>query len=130
MKRTKWIWIVILIALAAGGSYWGWKRGDESVAEARYAPVRVERGNIDVSIQSTATIRPEDIRISADSEYDISGKIEKTSFEGTATRLWIKCADTRFVVLTPKADFSAGQPASIHLPPEKIRVFPPESETG
>lgn len=77
---------------------------------------------------STATIRPEDILISADSAYDIQGRVQKTSFEGTATRIWLTCADTRFVVLTPNADFVPGQKACIHLPPEKIRVFPPDSE--
>jgi ABC-type Fe3+/spermidine/putrescine transport system ATPase subunit len=79
---------------------------------------------------STATIRPEDILISVDSEYDVKGRVEKTSFEGTATRVWFACAGTRFVVLTPNPDFCVGQPASIDLPPDKIRVFPHESDKG
>ncbi len=77
----------------------------------------------------TATIRPEDIRLSLDAEYDLHGKIAKTNFEGSATRIWVKCRDTRFVVLTSGNDFEPGQSVCIHLPPDKIRIFPSGTES-
>ncbi len=76
----------------------------------------------------TATIRPEDIRLSFDAKHDLHGKIVKTNFEGSATRIWVKCKDTRLVVLTSNIDFEPGQSVGIDLPPDKIRIFPSETE--
>jgi ABC-type Fe3+/spermidine/putrescine transport system ATPase subunit len=73
---------------------------------------------------AVATIRPEDILISRDAGYDIKGRVQKTNFEGSATRIWISCKDTSMVVLTSDAGFSPGQRVEIYLPPEKIRIFP------
>jgi ABC-type Fe3+/spermidine/putrescine transport system ATPase subunit len=77
----------------------------------------------------TATIRPEDIRITPESKYELQGRIQKTNFEGSATRIWVQCKGNRFVILTPDADFSPGQTVSLHLPPEKIRIFPAEEKS-
>jgi ABC-type Fe3+/spermidine/putrescine transport system ATPase subunit len=74
----------------------------------------------------TATIRPEDILITSGSKYNLPGRVQKTTFEGSATRIWVQCKGNRFVVLTSEADFSAGQNVRLHLPPEKIRIFPSE----
>ena len=75
----------------------------------------------------TATIRPEDIIIAAESEYDLQGQVQKTNFEGSATRVWVQCKGYRFAILTSQADFSPGQTVGLHLPPEKIRIFPSEA---
>ena len=72
----------------------------------------------------TATIRPEDIVIASDSNYPLRGQVQKTNFEGSTTRIWVQCKDNRFVVLTSDAEFSPGQNVGLHLPPEKIRIFP------
>jgi ABC-type Fe3+/spermidine/putrescine transport system ATPase subunit len=72
----------------------------------------------------TATIRPEDIIITSESKYNLQGQVQKTNFEGSATRIWVQCQGNRFVVLTSDADFSPGQNVGLHLPPEKIRIFP------
>lgn len=72
----------------------------------------------------TATIRPEDILITSGSKYNLQGQVQKTNFEGSATRIWVQCQGNRFVVLTSGADFSPGQNVGLHLPPEKIRIFP------
>jgi ABC-type Fe3+/spermidine/putrescine transport system ATPase subunit len=72
----------------------------------------------------TATIRPEDILIASEPKYNLQGRVQKTSFEGSATRIWVQCQRTRFVVLTSNADFSPGQNVGLLLPPEKIRIFP------
>jgi ABC-type sugar transport system ATPase subunit len=77
----------------------------------------------------TATIRPEDILIAAEPKYDLQGQIQKINFEGSATRIWVQCRDTRFVILTSEADFAPGQKVGLHLPPEKIRVFPAEAKS-
>jgi len=74
----------------------------------------------------TATIRPEDILITTESTYNLKGRVKKINFEGSATRIWVQCQDSRFVVLTSDADLSPGQQVGLHLPPEKIRIFPSE----
>jgi ABC-type Fe3+/spermidine/putrescine transport system ATPase subunit len=74
----------------------------------------------------TATIRPEDILVGADSDHPIPGRVRKTSFEGVATRLWVDCGPVRLVVLTPRSDVTPGQSVRLRLPAEKIRIFPPE----
>jgi ABC-type Fe3+/spermidine/putrescine transport system ATPase subunit len=75
---------------------------------------------------ATATIRPEDIRISSDSEYQVEAMVQKTCFEGSSTRLWISCRGKTLIVLTPDGGYSAGQSVRIHLPPGKVRIFPPQ----
>ena len=75
----------------------------------------------------TATIRPEDIIITSESKYDLQGQVQKTNFEGSATRIWVQCKGNRFAVLTSDADFSPGQNVGLHLPLEKIRIFPARS---
>jgi ABC-type sugar transport system ATPase subunit len=74
----------------------------------------------------TATIRPEDILVGVDSEYTISGRVRRVSFEGAATRLWVDCGDAFLVVLTTRSDLAPGQPVRLRLPVDKIRIFPPE----
>ena len=78
----------------------------------------------------TATIRPEDIVIAADSDHSIAGRVRKTSFEGTATRLWVDCGAVSLLVLTPRSDLATGQPVRLRLPAEKIRIFPPEMKSA
>jgi ABC-type Fe3+/spermidine/putrescine transport system ATPase subunit len=77
-----------------------------------------------------ATIRPEDILLSANGKYELHGKIVKTNFEGSATRVWVDCREKRFVVLTSDSDFAPGQSVRIHLPPDKIRIFPSETDSA
>ena len=76
----------------------------------------------------TAAIRPEDIGLEHGAGGPIPGRVRKTSFEGTATRVWIDCGGVPVVALTARTDFASGQPVSVRLAPEKIRVFPHASE--
>lgn len=75
----------------------------------------------------TATIRPEDVAIVDRSAHGIEGLVEKTRFEGMATRVWVRCGDTTLVVLTPESGLAAGQNVRMLLPPDKIWVFAPET---
>ena len=77
--------------------------------------------------QLTATIRPEDILISTNGHQGIPGRVQKTSFEGSTTRIWVQCQNRVFVVLASRTDLSTGQNVRLHLPPDKIRIFPPEN---
>ena len=73
----------------------------------------------------TATIRPEDLVVSPEAGPGLPGKIQRTRFEGSATRLWIQCQHRQFVALTSEPGFKRNQWVSLSLPPDKIRVFPP-----
>ncbi len=75
----------------------------------------------------TATIRPEDIRLGSDPGYPLEGRVRKTSFEGSATRVWVDCGGSPLVVLTPRTDVSAGSRVRIEVPADKVRIFPPET---
>jgi len=72
----------------------------------------------------TATIRPEDIMITAEPKYKLEGRVQKINFEGSTSRIWVQCQGNRFVVLSADADFVPGQNVGLQLPPEKIRIFP------
>lgn len=72
----------------------------------------------------TATIRPEDIAISDKNSLPLQGVVEKIRFEGSATRLNIRCGDHVLTALTADRHYDAGQVVHLQLPPEKIRVFP------
>jgi len=73
----------------------------------------------------TATIRPEDLVVSIQARPGIPGRIRRTRFEGSATRLWIQCEHGQFIALTSDTGFKPDQKVWLDLPPEKIRVFPP-----
>jgi ABC-type Fe3+/spermidine/putrescine transport system ATPase subunit len=73
----------------------------------------------------TATIRPEDILISATGDFELQGRVERAHFEGMATRLWVKCRGGLLVVLAARGEFFPGQTVHLRLPAERIRVFPP-----
>jgi ABC-type sugar transport system ATPase subunit len=77
--------------------------------------------------QLTATIRPEDIVIVDGGVSGVEGRVFKTRFEGMATRIWIQCRDTVLMVLTPESGIEVGQQVRLHLPPQKIHVFPIQS---
>ena len=64
--------------------------------------------------------------ISSEPNYDLHGRVQKVNFEGSTTRIWVRCQGNRFVVLTSDADFAPGQAVGLHLPPDKIRIFPAE----
>ena len=74
----------------------------------------------------TATIRPEDLVVSSRADRGIPGRIRRVRFEGSATRLWIRCDRARFVALTAASDFEKNQQVWLQLPLEKVRVFPHE----
>ena len=95
-------------------------------SEFATVPTTLKNGN---GYSVTATIRPEDVIISSNSNYDLQGEIQKANFEGTTTRIWVHCKGSRFVVLTPDADFSPGQQVGLLLPPDKIRIFPSREES-
>ena len=91
-------------------------------------PVGPQAGNGHVR---TATIRPEDIRIAprgALGEGGLSGRIVKTSFEGTTTRILVSCPSGDLTVLTSREGFASGQEVDLNLPAGKVRLFPSTSE--
>ena len=80
----------------------------------------------------TATIRPEDIHIAPlrpGSAGSVAGRVLKTSFEGSTTRVVVTCAAGALTVLTPREGFAPGQEVELSLSPEKIRLFP-SAKTG
>jgi ABC-type Fe3+/spermidine/putrescine transport system ATPase subunit len=116
------------VARFFGGCNFIQGRVKDGVFRSEFANIPVPEPNGNGHLR-TATIRPEDILLSPDAKYDLHGKIAKTNFEGSATRIWVDCKENRFVVLTSDNHFAPGQSVRIHLPPEKIRIFPAETES-
>jgi ABC-type sugar transport system ATPase subunit len=86
-------------------------------------PVQGLNGN---AHRRTATIRPEDIVVSPVKRPGIPGRILRTCFEGSATRLWIHCEYGQFIALAEDMGLKPSQKVRLDFPPEKIRVFPLE----
>jgi ABC-type Fe3+/spermidine/putrescine transport system ATPase subunit len=78
----------------------------------------------------TATIRPEDIQLASDGRFALEAKVVKTNFEGSATRIWLRCGSVDFIALTPNGGYAAGQTVRMALNPDKIHIFPPGNATG
>lgn len=77
----------------------------------------------------TATIRPEDIRIAprgTGMSRGLVGRVVKTNFEGSATRIVVACAPGELMVLTPRDGFLPEQEVELTVPADKIRLFPDE----
>jgi ABC-type sugar transport system ATPase subunit len=75
----------------------------------------------------TATIRPEDIAISANGMPGLDGTVQSIDFEGSTTRVHVQLETAECCVITNEPGYSAGQSVRVHFPHEKIRVFPPSS---
>jgi len=87
-------------------------------------PVGPQNGNGHLR---TATIRPEDIRIAsrgAGLPGGLVGRIVKTNFEGSATRIVVACDPGELMVLTPRDGFLHEQEVEVMIPADKIRLFP------
>lgn len=94
------------------------------LSEIGALPINAANGN---GHRYTATIRPEDILISAGSSDEtetIEGTVRAIDFEGSTTRIRIQIKKNEYTALTTKPGFSPGQSVHIYLPPDKIRVFP------
>ncbi len=76
----------------------------------------------------TATIRPEDIAISSNGMPGLEGIVQAIDFEGSTTRVRVKLDAIECCIITHEPGFSPGQAVRVHFPPEKIRVFPPDSQ--
>jgi ABC-type Fe3+/spermidine/putrescine transport system ATPase subunit len=74
----------------------------------------------------TATIRPEDIVISVNSDQGIEAIVLSINFEGSTTRIRVQIKNNAYCVLTSEPGFSPGQSVRLYFPPEKIRIFPPK----
>jgi ABC-type Fe3+/spermidine/putrescine transport system ATPase subunit len=73
----------------------------------------------------TATIRPEDILISANGMPGLEGTVQAIDFEGSTTRVRVDLDSIKCCVITNEPGYSPGQSVRVCFPPEKIRVFPP-----
>lgn len=58
MKR-KWLGILVVLALAGAAAWWFTRREEHAEMAAKYDTVKVGRGDIEVTVQSTATVRPQ-----------------------------------------------------------------------
>lgn len=59
MKTKKWFLLLVVALVAGGTAWWALKRGKHEEMVAKYETVKVARGNIEVTVQSTATVRPQ-----------------------------------------------------------------------
>lgn len=87
-------------------------------------PVGPQNGNGHLR---TATIRPEEIRIAsrkADASGGLVGRIVRTSFEGSVTRVVVACDPGEVVVLTSQDGFAPEQEVELTVPADKVRIFP------
>jgi len=58
MKKRKIIFGLVVLAVAGGG-YWYWRYANKNTTTQTYEPTTVQRGNIVVNIQATASVTPE-----------------------------------------------------------------------
>lgn len=74
MKKL-FFWIVIVAAVAGGGYYY-WKSDlkDEAEKTQQYGDVKVERGDIEITVQSTAEVRPQN---RLEIKPPIAGRVEE-----------------------------------------------------
>jgi ABC-type Fe3+/spermidine/putrescine transport system ATPase subunit len=92
-----------------------------------YGAVDVGNGHSHGTI--TATIRPEDIRITRNGKANgsLQGQVQRTNFEGIATRIWVACDRHEFVVLTTDTGYRPGDSVQLELPSEKLCLFLPSA---
>ncbi len=78
MKIGKVIVVVTLLAAAGGGGWWWWHRHQKRDDLPTYEPVTVQRGDVAVSIQATASITPEN---RVEIKPPVGGRMEEVLFE-------------------------------------------------
>jgi ABC-type Fe3+/spermidine/putrescine transport system ATPase subunit len=105
-----------------GTNFWsGTIKEGRFISELGDFPVNRAAGNGSLK---NATIRPEDIRISTEPIHTLEGRVHRTHFEGTVTRIWVRVNHMALVVLTPETFYKKDQIVWLDLPAEKIRIFP------
>jgi HlyD family secretion protein len=55
MKKSRWVWLLVLVMVAAGAAWW-WQRPGEALVQYRTAPI--ERGNLQASVSASGTVNP------------------------------------------------------------------------
>ena len=78
MKIGKVILVVALLAGAGGGGWWWWHHRQKRDDLPTYEPVTVQRGDVAVSIQATASITPEN---RVEIKPPVGGRMEEVLFE-------------------------------------------------
>jgi membrane fusion protein, macrolide-specific efflux system len=59
MKMKNLLLILIVLAAAGGGAYWKLNAKNSAKRAQQYGTAKVERGNIEITVQSTASVRPQ-----------------------------------------------------------------------
>jgi ABC-type Fe3+/spermidine/putrescine transport system ATPase subunit len=120
------------VARFFGGANFFEGRVREGRFESPYGTVDAGTGQSHAAV--TATIRPEDIRISRNGDGSgrggaaVSGRVRRTSFEGIATRIWVTCDRHEFVILTPDTGYRPGDSVHLELPADKLCLFLPPAD--
>ena len=78
MKIGKAIAVLALVAATGGGGWWWWHRHQKRDDLPTYEPVSVQRGEVAVSIQATASITPEN---RVEIKPPVGGRMEDVLFE-------------------------------------------------
>lgn len=74
MKMKTWLVVLIVIAVASGGAYWKMKNSRQEEMVAQYDTVKVEPGQIEITVESTATVRPQN---RLEIKPPIAGRVEE-----------------------------------------------------
>ena len=78
MKIGKAILVVTVLAAAGGGGWWWWQSRQNNVDQPTYEPVTVQRGDISVTIEATASVVPEN---RVEIKPSVSGRMEEVLVE-------------------------------------------------
>ena len=104
----------------------GIKRG--RIVETDLGPLEVddtERPDGDVLV----TIRPEAVEVGTNGYNNLVGMVESYSFQGLVARCGAGISDTQLqLTVTPYQHFRRGEEIVLHLPRERIRLLPAETD--
>jgi putative spermidine/putrescine transport system ATP-binding protein len=87
-------------------------------------------GELEVGDQAVAAIRPEHITLKASAETGantLPGVVQTVEFLGQGTEVSIQTALPRELIAHSDADWTHGDQVSVHLPAERLMVFPMEN---
>lgn len=78
MKTGKIILVLIVLGAAGAGGWWWWKNHQNHADQPTYEPVTVQRGDVTVNIQATASITPEN---RVEIKPPVGGRMEEVLLE-------------------------------------------------